>query len=585
MDIVRFFESTFQSMPFAVIVCRNEPDYPLVYVNTSAKILINPLLDIEGLRGRLEITKTLDMLHFENSETFKLIREGLLTSGGIKGFKTGLLMDDGRNVQVEITANLVTLSADEYFTLYIKEALLENPSGESDDIMPLIFHTAYHTADINESINKVLSLAGSYVNVSRVYIFEEIDDEHIRNSYEWCADGIDPAIDDLQSLSADEYDSETLLRSGMYITNDVRELPESDRGVLEPQGIKALAVLPIVQGNRSTGYMGFDDCEHYRSWSSREIDFLKNILNLVTALLARRDAEEQKLRTINILQTISDTIDHVIYVNIPNTYELLFANQKLADRLNVTIDELIGKPCWKVLQKGKNGPCDYCPMPRLFDEKGVPNGESYRWEFQNTHDQRWYQIKDAIIPWIDGREVHIETAIDITDQKDHEEELRYIASIDTMTGVFNREWGYKVMQDLMAEATVLPQAVSLVFVDLDGLKITNDTYGHDAGDDMINTIVETIRSTIRKSDTICRWGGDEFILLLRCEPKIAEKLMVRVTGQLDIINESGEKPYKLGFSYGIKNLTSDTSLSIDVVISEADREMYEQKMAKRMKRS
>ena len=116
--------------------------------------------------------------------------------------------------------------------------------------------------------------------------------------------------------------------------------------------------------------------------------------------------------------------------------------------------------------------------------------------------------------WTDGRKVHIETATESTHQKLYEERLKHYASTDTMTGTYNREWGTRIMRDMVASAEQEKDAISVVFLDVDGLKEINDTCGHEMGDEVIIKTVDMVRSCIRKSDFMCRWGGDEFLLVL-----------------------------------------------------------------------
>ena len=118
-----------------------------------------------------------------------------------------------------------------------------------------------------------------------------------------------------------------------------------------------------------------------------------------------------ELQQFAAVSTIFDAAEIVLYVADMQTYELLFFN-KHAEQL---WGRKIGEPCYKVLQVGQSGPCEFCTNPRLVD-----NAHPVVWEFQNTANKRWYLCIDKAIPWGDGRLVRMEVAIDITERKAHE---------------------------------------------------------------------------------------------------------------------------------------------------------------------
>jgi diguanylate cyclase (GGDEF)-like protein len=126
--------------------------------------------------------------------------------------------------------------------------------------------------------------------------------------------------------------------------------------------------------------------------------------------------------------------------------------------------------------------------------------------------------------------------------------------------------------------------MSICFIDLDGLKHVNDTFGHEMGDSMIIATGNIIQASIRKSDIICRWGGDEFVLLMHCDMQQAENLMKRIQSNMDEKNRQQQTPYQLGFSYGIVSVDENPDKSMDDLISIADSRMYKQKLEKQAAR-
>jgi PAS domain S-box-containing protein len=139
----------------------------------------------------------------------------------------------------------------------------------------------------------------------------------------------------------------------------------------------------------------------------------------------RKRAEEALQDSEERFAAVMNSIEALMYVADMETHELLFVNQYTRNLFG-TVE---GQICWQVLQKGQEGPCEFCTNAYLLDEHGEPTGV-HKWEFQNTRTGRWYHIQDRAIRWVDGRWVRLEVATDITERKRAEEKLeRYAADL------------------------------------------------------------------------------------------------------------------------------------------------------------
>lgn len=116
------------------------------------------------------------------------------------------------------------------------------------------------------------------------------------------------------------------------------------------------------------------------------------------------------------LLTIFDGIDEPVYISAPDTYEVLYANRALKDAFG----EVVGQKCYRAFQS-LDSPCDFCSNKHIFGEN---QGKTHIWEFQNKINQHWYRCIDRAIEWPDGRHVRCEIAVDITERKQMEEELK-----------------------------------------------------------------------------------------------------------------------------------------------------------------
>lgn len=571
-----YFERIFSKMQIPVIVCEDKEAYPLVYVNSVARMLLNPILKHEERENGEARCDIRDILRFTSEKNCERLMQTVKNLGAINGFQADLVNHEGENISAVISGNIVEIEGvPRCFVLYINDMpQARNDLVDNNKVVDTAFGLAYRSGNVDDAIGSVLALIGNYAQVSRVYVFEEISEEYTRNTYEWCANGVEPAIESLQNLKKDDYNYNEIIDDEVFIVEDVDNSSILGADILKVQGIKAIILLTLFDMDKPIGYIGFDDCEKARKWNQSELSLLKNISSMIASLINRRNFEQELIRSKDVLQKVTDNIDSIIYATDMETHEIVFLNKAFADSLGKKSSDIIGKICWQTIQKDMDGPCSFCPIQK------IPKDGSYTWEFQNTISKRWYLIRDSIIKWVDGRDVHFENGTEITYRKEYEEELKNIASFDKMTGAYNREGGLRYMEDALTHWHTGEGSMSLVFLDIDDLKYVNDTYGHDAGDHLIRKVVEIIRANTRKTDLLTRWGGDEFVLLLNCDINVAERVMDKIDQKMAVYNGHREVPYIVSISHGITELLKSTELSLESVITNADKLMYRNKTRK-----
>ena len=150
-------------------------------------------------------------------------------------------------------------------------------------------------------------------------------------------------------------------------------------------------------------------------------------------------------------------------------------------------------------------------------------------------------------------------------------ELYRLAYIDLMTGVFNRNSYEKYLQKLRKHPELM-QNISVLSVDLNGLKEINDEYGHYYGDEAIRHIVSSIKITLNLNDRIFRIGGDEFICFIKNGD------YSKVNHLREIISYNGRKcRYHLSASIGFVSYNGKKHKNIDMLLRECDSLMYADK--------
>ncbi len=277
--------------------------------------------------------------------------------------------------------------------------------------------------NLPDALSMSLAEMGKYTGVSRVYIFEKsADGITISNTYEWCNEGIEPAIDGLQNVPV-EYMQQwfDVFDSGSFIcTSDINTLGSETAEVLATQGIKSIVVLPLSANGIDYGCVGFDECTANKEWDENDVEMLRSLSQIISTTTRRHQAETAMQLSQQTMRTVLDNVDANIYVADFDSWNILFANKKIKELMG---DDIEGKTCWKVLQEGQTKPCEFCPNPKLLNEKNHPTG-LYRWEHWNENAKKWYECTDTAIEWVDGRLVHMEYATDVTDRKAAEEAVR-----------------------------------------------------------------------------------------------------------------------------------------------------------------
>ncbi|MFA7384244.1 MAG: GGDEF domain-containing protein [Desulfurivibrionaceae bacterium] len=220
-----------------------------------------------------------------------------------------------------------------------------------------------------------------------------------------------------------------------------------------------------------------------------------------------------------------DNLPFGIYAVDAASYRLVYLNPFLAERYGITGDYTDAR-CWELLHQGE-GPCHHCRLKHLLTSEGQPTGEFIVHEHYNEVDECWYQHHEQVIFWPDGKIVKYSVVVDISATKQIQNslaeahaqlalksrELELLSVTDHLTGLGNRNKLDERLADELVRSRRHGTPFALVLLDIDHFKAVNDTYGHQAGDEVLAEIAAILRNHSRASDVVGRWGGEEFLLL------------------------------------------------------------------------
>lgn len=156
---------------------------------------------------------------------------------------------------------------------------------------------------------------------------------------------------------------------------------------------------------------------------------------------------------------------------------------------------------------------------------------------------------------------------------------------DELTGLYNRRGFMTLAGPVFKTASRFASDATLVYLDLDGLKLINDLQGHAIGDQALRETAQTLREVFRESDIVARLGGDEFVVLALGDPDNAPTILKRVEARIAMRNAQSDRRYELSLSASAVPYQPQRHRSLEVLLQEGDQLMYQQKREKKLCRS
>jgi diguanylate cyclase (GGDEF)-like protein/PAS domain S-box-containing protein len=324
-----------------------------------------------------------------------------------------------------------------------------------------------------------------------------------------------------------------------------------------------------------SGKVGEDTAVEAMKAGAHDYILKGNLARLAPAIhreLAESEMRRQRIMTEKELRTLKHAIETIpVGVTIADMAgKIIFTNQAEADMHGYTVDELLG--C--------NVRIFSAPEFRKEWRRGdIKDYACLRRETVNIRKDGTtfpvYLISSVVLD-ASGAPVAVITACeDITERKKAEERLRYMSTHDTLTGFYNRAFFDEEIRRLK-EQQLCP--VSVIMVDVDGLKEVNDTLGHAAGDKVLKQTASVLLSVFRSEDIVARIGGDEFVIILPgAEQHVAEKAMTRIR---DVLEQAKCSFVGIGLSLSLGAATAHDTEELEDALKLADERMYQDKLTK-----
>lgn len=308
-------------------------------------------------------------------------------------------------------------------------------------------------------------------------------------------------------------------------------------------------------------------------WSLKLKKEIKKRSILQEAYKAERDLNEHYLDTADVLIVAFDTQGRVTMLN-----------KRGEELLGYSEEELLGKVWFEIgvlpddIAIGVKEFFDNIINVKIFDDTSVKHPL-----IDKNGEQLMFSFKSSLLYDGDGRVNGVlSSASDITKLIEIQEILKHQAHHDKLTTLPNRVLLMDRISQAIKNAKRFSENIAIIFIDLDHFKDINDTLGHDAGDDLLKLVSKILKQNVRNSDTVSRFGGDEFIILLD-HFEYSSSIVTVIDNIINALKEAliiNNQEFFITLSLGISIYPQD-GLNSETLIKNADTAMYEAKKSGR----
>jgi len=342
--------------------------------------------------------------------------------------------------------------------------------------------------------------------------------------------------------------------------------------LLDSYKIRSLLMLPIFAHNRWWGFLGIGNSDAIL-FDQNSLEILQTVTRIIAAAITNQQSlNEHKMRS----AMFEHTMDGIIITDVNN--KIISVNPAFSAITGFKEEDVIGKDP-KLLKSSTHDKHFYQQMWQQLNQNGYWQGEIKNRRKNDELYIGWLSIN--IIKNSYGEvQNYMGIFSDITQHRDNELNYAHLATHDPLTGLANRLLLDDRLEHAINHAQRFKKCAAVIFCDLDNFKPINDNFGHHVGDETLIACANYFKSVLRADDTICRYGGDEFVIIISDLEETQS--LDNVTQKLSAITQQNFNIFShkinVKMSVGISIYPRDAS-NAQELLETADKAMYNAKHA------
>lgn len=418
--------------------------------------------------------------------------------------------------------------------------------------------------DFAKAAQHIIVYMQSYINTSHAALLQVgYDGVSINKVVDYCRPGEQKLI--LDTLKIDGY-----VFSDSVVCCESENAAYKESIILDMLGVKSCVIVPIFINDVCAMYLTVFDAHSCIKFDSDKLGFITCTAKVLQSIAQKRVSKNTLFTSYDVLREILGSTGAGVMVFDYTDSSVLFQNsiaqniqeirRIIRECMEEYIEDLDENDILSIKSRRKKRARYVKPMERYDAQSGL-----------------WFQVKFCDLEWIDGRDVFVCTAVDITQQKKNQQRIEYQANNDFLTGLYNRMKCENDIRNVISEALKDNKRGAVMFIDLDDFKRINDGLGHQYGDVLLQQISAGLQSVPGMRGNAYRMGGDEFLLIIK--PDFYPKMQRVISNILSMFN----RPWNLSgvecfctMSMGIA-VYPDDAVEVHEIIKLADMAMYESK--------
>jgi len=432
-----------------------------------------------------------------------------------------------------------------------------------------------------DDVDAILKDVANHYDADRAYIFEFSQDRKtIDNTEEWCKEGVEPQIDNLQNIpyeSVAVWVREFEKVGAFFISSLDKDVDENSLTyeILEPQGIESLIAAPIYKDDNIIGFIGVDNPHS----NTDDLAILKVTASILYSEISKKISKknhtiEKMTKEQQTNNAMLDEIQDIVASANMGIWRIeLVENKEPKMFVDETMKKLLGT-------EGQNRSPEKT-YDDWFDNVSpdavssvLKSVERMKQGYFDENTYLWqHPTKGTRYVRCGGTAKKISGGYSLQGYHYDVDEVVRKTQTDEMTGLLNR----RAYEEIIFQHNNIPIEDKFIYVSIDanGLKVVNDTKGHVAGDELLIGVSECMKKSLSSYGKLFRTGGDEFVAFLFCDKDEVKKVLKDFDNT--IANWKGKLIDKIAVSYGYVDKHEMIESSIRELGAVADQRMYESK--------